>query len=175
MTRTAPASSSEEENSGRSTQQRKTFWSTFDQTVNAKRKEKQEAEKTPLPVTGVYFSRRTSYYKKEILNWLNMLLLLRRTDWQGKLSLHEVAISCFKGHHVQNPDSGSSFVVFSHKTPECQDWAMCCQSPPLLADPGVHSKYAAVEINVKPIVWQRCTEVSSFSARGLCLAKAPLL
>lgn len=30
----------------------------------------------------------------------------------------------------------------------------------------IQKKYAAVEICVGPIVWRRCTDVSSFSAQG---------
>lgn len=66
-------------------------------------------------------------------------------------------------------------LMFSHKTSGCQGLATCCQSSPLLDDPSDHLKYAAVEIRVQPIVWQLCTDVSSFCARGLWWAKSPLL
>lgn len=51
----------------------------------------------------------------------------------------------------------------------------CCQSSPLLADLSVHSKYAAAGNMRKAYCVRDCTQVSSFSTRGLCGAKAPLL
>lgn len=76
-----------------------------------------------------------------------------------------------KGPDVQSLHSGS---CRGHKTAGFGLWAMCCQSSLLSVDPSVQSKYAAVEICVLPIVWQHCTDVSSFSTLGGSAGLKPL-